>query len=262
MTSSPIPNPQVDPDRRALPDYLPARMINEFVYCPRLFYYEQVEGLFAHSSDTVEGEAQHKRVDKEGKALPPAEELEEEELRTRSIMLASDGHRVIAKMDLVEVADGEVTPVDYKHGRPRETDQGIELWPTDRVQLAVQGLILRDNGYRCQEGLVFYPEDAAACASQVHRRVDRRDVGDDRSGLGDGGGRADSATAGGFAEVYALLAGGDLPARRDPSVAESAGDCHSTAFAVRRRTQRPAKKDAGTRDAAAGDAKNRSPPTV
>jgi hypothetical protein len=25
------------------PVYLPARMINEFVYCPRLFYYEQVE---------------------------------------------------------------------------------------------------------------------------------------------------------------------------------------------------------------------------
>ena len=159
MTSSPIPNPQVEPDRRALPDYLPARMINEFVYCPRLFYYEQVEGLFTHSSDTVEGEAQHKRVDKEGKDLPPAEELEEleeEEIRTSSIMLASDRHRVIAKMDLIEVTNGEVTPVDYKHGRPRETDQGIELWPTDRVQLAVQGLILRDNGYRCEEGLVFY----------------------------------------------------------------------------------------------------------
>ena len=27
-----------------MPDYLPARMLNEFVYCPRLFYYEWVEG--------------------------------------------------------------------------------------------------------------------------------------------------------------------------------------------------------------------------
>ena len=26
--------------RPELPDYLPARMVNEFVYCPRLFYYE------------------------------------------------------------------------------------------------------------------------------------------------------------------------------------------------------------------------------
>ena len=31
------------------PDYLPARMLNEFVYCPRLFYYEWVEGVFAHN---------------------------------------------------------------------------------------------------------------------------------------------------------------------------------------------------------------------
>ena len=36
-----------------LPDYLPARMLNEFVYCPRLFFYEWVEGVFAHSADTV-----------------------------------------------------------------------------------------------------------------------------------------------------------------------------------------------------------------
>ena len=34
---------------------LPARMLNEFVYCPRLFFYEWVEGIFAHSADTIEG---------------------------------------------------------------------------------------------------------------------------------------------------------------------------------------------------------------
>jgi CRISPR-associated protein Cas1 len=26
--------------KRELPDYLPARMVNEFAYCPRLFFYE------------------------------------------------------------------------------------------------------------------------------------------------------------------------------------------------------------------------------
>ena len=49
-----------------------------------------------------------------------------------------------------------VTPVDYKHGRPIETDGGLDLWPTDRVQLGVQGLILRENGYRCEEGVGYY----------------------------------------------------------------------------------------------------------
>ena len=39
--------------KRERPDYLPARMVNEFAYCPRLFFYEWVEGLFAESIDTV-----------------------------------------------------------------------------------------------------------------------------------------------------------------------------------------------------------------
>ena len=34
---------------RAKPDYLPARMVNEFVYCPRLFFLEWVEGVFRSS---------------------------------------------------------------------------------------------------------------------------------------------------------------------------------------------------------------------
>lgn len=35
--------------------YLPARMVNEYVYCPRLFYLEYVENQFAHNQETVEG---------------------------------------------------------------------------------------------------------------------------------------------------------------------------------------------------------------
>jgi CRISPR-associated protein Cas1 len=141
---------------KPLPDYLPARMVNEFVYCPRLFFYEWVEGIFRESADTLEGATQHKRVDREGKALPSPEELGDEKLHTRSVTLSSERYRVIAKMDLVEASGGFVTPVDYKHGRPREKDGALNLSPADRVQLAVQGLILRENGYTCEEGVVYY----------------------------------------------------------------------------------------------------------
>ena len=58
--------------RCSCPDYLPARMVNEFVYCPRLFFYEWVEGVFRESADTVEGLVQHKRVDAKTTALPAA----------------------------------------------------------------------------------------------------------------------------------------------------------------------------------------------
>jgi len=142
--------------RAMVPEYLPARMLNEFVYCPRLFFFEWVDGIFQESADTLEGKFQHKRVDEKPASLPAPEELGDETLRSRSVTMSSDRYGVIARMDLLEVDGGAVTPVDYKHGDPRETEQGIELWPADKMQLAVQGLILRDNGYRCEEGLVYY----------------------------------------------------------------------------------------------------------
>ena len=131
-------------------------MINEFVYCPRLFYYEQVQGVFVESADTLEGSVQHRRVDKEGAgALAPDAELDAPVI-ARSITLSSEQHKVIAKLDLAEFADGKAVPVDYQHGRPQTLDDGYEPWPADRVQLAVQALVLRANGYRCDEGVIYY----------------------------------------------------------------------------------------------------------
>lgn len=140
---------------RELPDYLAARMVNEFCYCPRLFFYEWVEGLFVESTDTVEGAIQHRRVDEKASKLPAA--AEESEIHARSVTLSSERLRVIAKMDLVELEGTTATPVDYKHGRPRESKDGsLELWPADRAQLGVQAIVLRENGYLCEEGVAYY----------------------------------------------------------------------------------------------------------
>src|SRR5690606_23134990 len=87
------------------PDYLPARMVNEFVYCPRLFFYEWVEGVFAHSADTVAGALRHAGVDARRDALPAADDTEpDERIHARSVELASDRLGVIARIDLVEGA--------------------------------------------------------------------------------------------------------------------------------------------------------------
>lgn len=156
MATAPI-LPNEEPGRRELPDYLPARMVNEFVYCPRLFFYEWVEGVFRESADTIEGSVQHRRVDREGGSLPTPSEIEDgARIHSRSVTLSSERVRVIAKLDLIEVENGSVTPVDYKHGRPKESNDTMGLWPADRVQLALQGLILREHGYDCKEGVVYY----------------------------------------------------------------------------------------------------------
>ncbi len=152
---SAVPNPVERSVDRRLPDYLPARMVNEFVYCPRLFFYEWVEGVFRDSVDTVEGKFEHRRVDRGNGGMPDASDTTPD-IQCRSVTLASERLRVIAKMDLLEVEGGTVTPVDYKHGAPREGKDGLELWPADRAQLAVQGLILRENGYDSREGIVYY----------------------------------------------------------------------------------------------------------
>jgi len=184
------------------PVVIPARMLNEFVYCPRLFYYEFVENVFVESADTLRGKALHRRVDSGKGDLPPAAKAEQkatirgqktegetdttprltlqrgegdapgETIHSRSVQMGSERLGVTAKMDLVEVRTGlttgevgetgdlfaalEVCPVDYKAGAPKAGEDGNELWDADRMQLGVQALILRDNGYSCHEGVIYY----------------------------------------------------------------------------------------------------------
>ncbi len=206
-------------------DFLRARMLNEFVYCPRLFYYEQVEGVFVSNADTERGSAIHEKVDRGKGSLPKAKkkseagtpacpsdptgksacftdrdadtpvctetretdladlkthapeenEPKEETIHSRSAMLSSTRLGVVAKMDLVEVqvirrVQGamedlfaprhldvqSVTPVDYKAGAPKIGAEQNELWDADKMQLGLQILILRDNGYTCDEGVIYY----------------------------------------------------------------------------------------------------------
>ena len=60
-------------DRAELPELLPARMLNEFVYCPRLFYLEWVDDRWSDSDDTEEGRFTHRVVDKPSGELPDPE---------------------------------------------------------------------------------------------------------------------------------------------------------------------------------------------
>lgn len=142
----------------AIPDILPIRMVNEFVYCPRLFYYEFVEGVFVHNADTLRGAAQHKRQDAGKGSLEASGEPER--IHARTVQLGSEELGVVAKLDLVEGRQengGSVySPVEYKKGAPRESEDGPEIWDADRVQLGLQILLLRENGYPSDTGILYY----------------------------------------------------------------------------------------------------------
>ena len=134
---------------------LPARMINEYVYCPRLAYLEWVQGEWADSGDTVEGRHVHRRVDRGDGALPAAGEAGEgERIHARSVTLSSERLGLIARMDLIEGEGGVVSPVDYKRGKRPHVARGA--YEPERVQLCVQGLILREHGYQCDEGVLYF----------------------------------------------------------------------------------------------------------
>lgn len=147
----PLPFPEFSGD---LP-LLPARMVNEYEYCPRLSYLEWVQGEWAESGDTAEGRYVHRRVDKPSGDLPEATEADaEEKFHARSITLSSNTLGLIAKLDLVEGEGMQVTPIDYKRGKRPHIAKGV--YDPERVQLCVQGLLLREHGYTCTEGAIYY----------------------------------------------------------------------------------------------------------
>ncbi len=149
-------------------DLLPVRMLNEFVYCPRLFHLMHVEGQWAENVFTAEGHEVHRRVDRLDNLLPdpaPAQPSGPEpagagddappEIR-RSVTLSSLRLGIVAKLDLVSTAGEEAVPVDTKRGRaPRNPARS---WEPEQVQLMAQGLLLREHGYRCDHGVLYYAE--------------------------------------------------------------------------------------------------------
>jgi CRISPR-associated protein Cas1 len=144
---------------------VPARMLNEFCYCPRLGYLEWVQGEWAANPDTLDGLFVHRVVDKEDKKPVPVpkandqdddpdEKREEYHFHTRSLRLEDDALGLVAVVDLVEVDGESVTPVDYKKGKAPDIIEGA--WEPDRVQLCAAGLLLRNSGFSCDEGIIYY----------------------------------------------------------------------------------------------------------
>lgn len=136
---------------------LPARMVNEFVYCSRLAYLEWVQHEWAESADTAEGRFAHRVADKPGGKLPEADDLEDDaRIHARSVTLSSEQLGVIAKLDLVEGEGGCVRPVDYKRGRRPHVEKSAHL--PERVQLGIQILLLREHEYACNDGILYFAE--------------------------------------------------------------------------------------------------------
>jgi CRISPR-associated endonuclease Cas1/CRISPR-associated protein Cas4 len=136
---------------------MPARMVNEFVYCPRLAYLEWVQGEWGESADTAEGRFAHRVTERNTGGLPDAGELDDAtRIHARSVTLSSETLGVIARLDLVEGEGGTVRPVETKRGRRPHVERSAYL--PERVQVGLQILLLREHGYACDEGILYFAE--------------------------------------------------------------------------------------------------------
>lgn len=172
------------------PTLWPCRGVAEHAYCPRLFYYMTVEGVFVPSADTEQGASVHRRVDRPSAAAPEpngaakakkrktVEKLEADDSdpdrprSVRSLALTSERLGLTAKLDLAEIDGDRAVPVEYRKGRPKRSGQiveptdemmeeprllpGPEPWPTDRVQLGLQVVLLEEAGYTVPEAYLYY----------------------------------------------------------------------------------------------------------
>jgi CRISPR-associated protein Cas1 len=131
---------------------VPARMVNEVVYCPRLFYLEWVDRDFDDNHFTVEGRFVHRRLDhgEPTKALAAPEEP----WKARSVDLSSAEFGVTGKIDLVDCDGGEVMPVETKRGKAPDVPEGA--YEPELVQLCLYGLLLREAGYAVTRGAFWF----------------------------------------------------------------------------------------------------------
>jgi len=146
-------NGEAKQDEGWVPDLIPARMLNEFAYCSRLCYIEWVQGEFVDSVDTVDGRFQHRRVDLNSGVVPTDDEMHET-FHARSVHLTGSEIGVTCRIDLLEGEGKRVTPVDYKRGAVPDVPEGA--YEPERVQLCAQGLVLRENGFDCSEGVIYF----------------------------------------------------------------------------------------------------------
>ena len=166
---------EAEPTRQGTIDLIPVRMLNEWAYCPRLFWLMHVEGQMVASADVWEGRFAHARRDrpsdrkarrapKKGGKGPGRADEEGEAAPWREVTaltLSSEELGVVGKLDAVLLSSaGQAIPVEAKKGKAPAEDQGewciSGVWRSDAVQVGAQALLLRAHGYDVPRGEVYF----------------------------------------------------------------------------------------------------------
>jgi CRISPR-associated protein Cas1 len=160
MSSAPV---QTQGGLEAQP-LMPVRRLHNFIYCPRLFYYQWVENIFQENADTIEGSHAHRNVDapsrlSDEKAKALGENLPEG-TTLRSLRLQSESLGLVGVVDVVEGGADGAEIIDYKKGSARRNSEGERVAKEpDAIQVAAHALLLREHGVNAVRGAIYYAAD-------------------------------------------------------------------------------------------------------
>jgi CRISPR-associated protein Cas1 len=136
------------------------RNLHNFIYCPRLFYFQWVENIFQENADTVAGSHVHRNVDAPSKLDDPKELGLPEGAKLRSLRLESESLGLIGVVDIVEGGPEGAEIIDYKKGSARRNAEGErEAKEPDAMQVAAHALLLREHGVNAVRGAIHYAAD-------------------------------------------------------------------------------------------------------
>lgn len=136
------------------------RNLHNYIYCPRLFYFQWVENIFQENADTVAGSHVHRNVDAPSR-LDDAKELGlPEGSKLRSLRLESESLGLIGVVDIVEGGPDGAEIIDYKKGSARRDAEGERVAKEpDAIQVAAHALLLQQHGVKAVRGAIYYAAD-------------------------------------------------------------------------------------------------------
>ncbi len=139
---------------------MPVRRLQNYAYCPRLFYYQWVENIFLDNADTVKGSSQHRHVDQPSRLDDPANLDLPQGTRLRSLHYESETLGLTGKIDVIEAGENGLEIIDHKKGSARRDDKGQRTAKeADAIQVAAYVLLLREAGHTVSAAWIYYAED-------------------------------------------------------------------------------------------------------
>ncbi|GIX03574.1 MAG: CRISPR-associated exonuclease Cas4/endonuclease Cas1 fusion [Planctomycetaceae bacterium] len=120
--------------------------LKDLLFCKRLFYLQDVEGLHVSNEYVYAGLQLH------------AELEAQEDLEPLTLELESTRYGLIGKVDCLRRRDGVYIPYEHKRGRPaRDEHNQPQPWPADRIQIIAYAVMLEEAfGQQILEGRIRY----------------------------------------------------------------------------------------------------------